>query len=151
MLSFTTPDNYGNVILGCAVLPCFVSIYMGGKVMKAREEFSVPYPNLYATPGFHKKADEFNRCQRGHQGIFEQMISFTAFGLIGGLKHPMLATAAGILFSLGSVFYQVGYADSTLDIKIARYKKGGGLKHVGFLLALGTCVSVAGSMNGWWK
>ena len=40
---------------------------MSGLVMKARKELDVKYPNLYATPGYHKNADEFNRIQRGHQ------------------------------------------------------------------------------------
>ena len=35
--------------------------------MKARKDFDVKYPNLYATPGLHKHADAFNSVQRGHQ------------------------------------------------------------------------------------
>ena len=42
------PDNYGYVILGCAVAPIFTNIYMGGPVMKARDAMGVKYPNLYA-------------------------------------------------------------------------------------------------------
>jgi glutathione S-transferase len=150
MVSLTVPDNYGYVVLGCCVLPFVASTYMGGMVIKSRDSCGVEYPNLYATPGFHKKADDFNRCQRGHQSMFEFLTSFTASGLLGGLKHPKIAAAAGIIFSVGSIFYQIGYADTTLDVKMARYKKGGGIKYVGIMLALGTCVSAAGSMNGWW-
>jgi glutathione S-transferase len=150
MISLTLPDNYGYVVLGCCVLPFITTFAMGGVVMKAREDCSVPYPNLYATPGFHKKADEFNRVQRGHQAVFEALTSFTAFGLIGGIKHPIAAAVSGVLFSIGNYLYQVGYGDTTLDVKTARYKKCGALKFVGFFLALGTTISVVGSMNGWW-
>lgn len=66
------PDQYGYVILTCGVLPLFTNIYLGGPVMKARKALDVPYPNLYAVPGVHKNADEFNRIQRGHQNYFER-------------------------------------------------------------------------------
>ena len=33
-------------------------------VMKARKQFDVKYPNLYAVPGHHKNADAFNGIQR---------------------------------------------------------------------------------------
>lgn len=123
---------------------------MGGKVMEARKSCDVQYPNLYATPGFHKKADEFNRCQRGHQAFFEMETSTALFGLIGGLKHPLVAAVAGVFFAVGSVLYQKGYADTSLDVKMARYKKGGLLKWVGFFASLITFFSAAGTMNGWW-
>jgi glutathione S-transferase len=41
--------------------------------MKARKEYGIGYPNLYATPGYHDKADEFNRVQRSHQNYMEGM------------------------------------------------------------------------------
>lgn len=118
--------------------------------MKARKDCDVQYPNLYATPGFHKKADDFNRWQRGHQSFFETCMAQALCGLIGGLKYPILAAASGVLYSLGSIFYQIGYGDTNLDVSTARYKKGGGLKWIGMLLSLGVCISEAGTMNGWW-
>ena len=39
-------------------------------------------------PGYHKDADAFNRVQRGHQHIYEEMCNVTAMLLVGGLKHP---------------------------------------------------------------
>ena len=48
------PNAYGYVILGNVFLPTFTALYLGGDVMKARKKFDVQYPNLYATPGFHK-------------------------------------------------------------------------------------------------
>lgn len=43
-----------------------------------------------------------------------------------------------------------GYADVGLDVKTARYGKGGALKLPGLFLALGITVATAGKWNGWW-
>ena len=123
---------------------------MGSKVMTARKDCDVQYPNLYATPGFHKRADDFNRVQRGHQAFFEHYTNVAAMCLVGGLKHPILAAVASVAFAFGSVLFQTGYADTTLDVKTARYKRGGGIKWIGVFLAMFTMFSAAGSMNGWW-
>jgi glutathione S-transferase len=48
--------------------------------------------------------------------------------LVGGLKYPITAAILGATHSLGCVLYQVGYADTSLDVKSARFKKGGFLK-----------------------
>mmetsp|Transcript_12377 Transcript_12377/g.17999 ORF Transcript_12377/g.17999 Transcript_12377/m.17999 type:complete len:115 (+) Transcript_12377:86-430(+) len=69
MIALELPDSYGYVLLFCGVLPSVTNVVLGFPVTKARKEFDVQYPNLYATPGFHKKADEFNRVQRGHQHL----------------------------------------------------------------------------------
>jgi glutathione S-transferase len=122
---------------------------LGGMVMDARKKFDVKIPNLYATPGFHKQADDFNRVQRGHQSMFETLSSFTALALLGGIKHPITTAVAGLLFCVGNYFYLLGYSDTSLAVETARYKKGGMLKVLGFLTAFGTCISFAGSVIGW--
>jgi glutathione S-transferase len=104
--------------------------------MKARKDCDVQYPNLYATPGYHKMADAFNRVQRGHQSMFESLTSMTAMGLIGGIKHPVVATIAGVVYCLGNVLYLMGYADTAVDVDKARHAKGGPLKMLGMLLSL---------------
>ena len=101
--------------------------------------------------GYHDKADEFNRVQRGHQNSFELMTTFTVTSLLGGLKYPLATCAYGVFFSLGNCLYLLGYADATLDVKTARYKKGGMIRVVGILASIGSTISLAGSMNGWWK
>lgn len=85
-LSLTVPDGYGYVVLTSVVGQYFVSTYLGVEVMKARKAFNVPYPNLYATPGFHKQADEFNRVQRGHQNMYETSGIFSLMSLFSGLR-----------------------------------------------------------------
>jgi glutathione S-transferase len=86
-LALILPDNYGYVLLSSLVGQFVVSTYLGGEVMKCRKAFDVPYPNLYATPGFHKHADEFNRAQRGHQNMFETSGLYTVMSLITGLRY----------------------------------------------------------------
>eukprot|EP00814_Leptocylindrus_danicus_P018204 CAMPEP_0116025564 /NCGR_PEP_ID=MMETSP0321-20121206/13146_1 /TAXON_ID=163516 /ORGANISM="Leptocylindrus danicus var. danicus, Strain B650" /LENGTH=152 /DNA_ID=CAMNT_0003497827 /DNA_START=39 /DNA_END=494 /DNA_ORIENTATION=- len=147
--TINVPSTYGYVILTCVVAPAVTSIIMGGVVMKARKAMNVPYPNLYATPGHHDKADAFNRVQRGHQSLFESISDFRSMALIGGLKHPLVCSASGLLFSVGYYFFQKGYADTNLEVATARYKKGGQIKWLGFFGVLGSCISAAGSVGGW--
>jgi hypothetical protein len=71
MPALMLPENYKYTILGVVVLPFVANMVIGGPVMAARKAMNVPYPNLYATPGVHDKADAFNRIQRGHQNMFE--------------------------------------------------------------------------------
>lgn len=152
-LEITLPDNYGYVILGCGVLPFITNAYMGGPVMKARKRLDVKYPNLYATPGYHKNAEEFNRIQRGHQNYFEVLTNFTAVSLLGGLKHPIICAVSGVMFCAGSVIYQLGYADTKLKVETARYEKYGHLaivKWIGLFAAIGSSISLAGSVQQWW-
>jgi glutathione S-transferase len=144
------PENYGWVLLTSAIGSLVTHTYLAAEVMKARQEFCVDYPNLYATPAYHKKADEFNRVQRGHQNFCENLPLFLVLSLAGGLKHPIVASAASVLHSVGSVLYMKGYADNTLDVKTARYKKGGPIKQLGLLAALGSTVSLIGNLSGWW-
>ena len=94
VLTITVPNEYGWVVLGAGIGSIVCNMVLGGPVMKARKELDVPLPNLYATPGVHKHADEFNRIQRSHQNYMETIDSYIAMTLLGGLKHP-LACAAG--------------------------------------------------------
>lgn len=59
--------------------------------------------------------------------------------LLGGLKHPLACSIGSICFCIGSVLYMTGYKDANLDVKTARYKKGGGIKWIGFLTSLISC------------
>mmetsp|Transcript_19582 Transcript_19582/g.24884 ORF Transcript_19582/g.24884 Transcript_19582/m.24884 type:complete len:152 (-) Transcript_19582:191-646(-) len=144
------PSEYGYVVLGCGVLPMMMNMYMGGKVMNARKEYDVPYPNCYATPGYHKKADEFNRVQRGHMNYSENLLGYTVVSFVGGFKHPIIIAVGGVLHSLGSLLYLTGYSDTSIDVTNARYKKGGAIKWIGFFASFYSSVSMAGTIIGWW-
>mmetsp|Transcript_14753 Transcript_14753/g.20888 ORF Transcript_14753/g.20888 Transcript_14753/m.20888 type:complete len:196 (+) Transcript_14753:65-652(+) len=188
------PSEYGYVVLGCGVLPMMMNMYMGGKVMNARKEYNVPYPNCYgtfddgikkfsfsslfssffstdfneslfffsrlflfncvcvclATPGYHKKADEFNRVQRGHMNYSENLLGYTVMSFVGGFKHPIIIAVGGVLYSFGSLLYLTGYSDTSIDVTNARYKKGGAIKWIGFFASFYSSVSMAGTIIGWW-
>ena len=94
VFTLTIPNEYGWVILGAGIGSAVCNIVLGGPVMKGRKNLDVPLPNLYATPGVHKHADEFNRIQRSHQNYMEMLDSYIAMTLLGGLKYP-LACAVG--------------------------------------------------------
>ena len=150
IFSMDVPSDYGYVVLAVGVGSLVVPTLMGGAVMRARKEYDVQYPNLYATPGYHKRADEFNRVQRGHQAMYESLTSVSIMALLGGMKYPRLNAAGYATYLLGSHFFLVGYADNTLDVKMARYQRGGGIKWIGVLCSLASTVSLGGSMLGWW-
>jgi len=82
--------------------------------------------------------------------MFESLTSFTAMSLLGGLKYPVACAGCGVVYSLGNVLYQAGYADMKEDAQVARFKKGGPVKYLGYFGALGCCISLAGSIQGWW-
>ena len=121
-------------------------------VMKARKEFGVEYPNLYATPVYHKEADAFNRVQRGHQAVLvESLPSFTISALVAGVCYPITMSITGIAWSIGAYLFQLGYADKNLDVKMARYKKGGMIFRLANAVAFGACVRMGGKLCGWWS
>ena len=144
------PQTYGYVMLTSIVAPFVANMAMGSVVMKARKACDVQYPNLYGTPGFHKKADEFNRAQRGHQSMFESMGVFIPAALVAGLHHPIIVSVGGIMYSIGNILFQNGYADTSKDAKVARYTQGGQLKMAGLMTVLGCVVSMSGHILGWW-
>ena len=87
--------------------------------MKARAKYDVQYPNLYATPGYHKEADAFNRVQRGHQAVLvEALPCFTLSSLVAGAYYPITMAITGVAWSIGAVLFQIGYADTSLDVKM---------------------------------
>jgi len=104
--------------------------------MTARKKYNVHYPNLYATPGYHKEADEFNRVQRGHQKIYEHLSDFRAVAFIGGLMHPITCAGCGIVYCFGNYLFMAGYSDTKLDVKFARLQKGGPINMLALLTAL---------------
>jgi hypothetical protein len=76
---------------------------------------------------------------------------FTCSNLLGGLKYPIACAVYGALVNLGNILYLEGYADTSLDVKTARYKKGGIIRMVGLMGGIGSAIGLAGSLNGWWK
>lgn len=55
--------------------------------------------------------DTFNRAQRGHQNFLENQGSAVSAMLITGLNYPIAAAVLGATWSLGRVFYGLGYTN----------------------------------------
>ena len=75
--------------------------------------------------------------------MLETMPNIIAMALVGGLHYPVTCSVSMALWCVGSYFYLTGYADTALDVKTARYKKGGGIKWLGtagvFFASIFTC------------
>ncbi|CAM0875209.1 unnamed protein product [Alopecurus aequalis] len=84
--------------------------------------YKVPYPNMYAIESENKDAKLFNCVQRGHQNSLENMPMFFVTVLLGGLQHPVIAAALGVLYILARFFYFKGYATGVPE---NRLKLGG--------------------------
>ena len=66
--------------------------------------------------------------------------------LLGGLKYPIVCALGTVLFNVGSVLYLKGYADTNLDVKTARYKKGAAIKWIGFFTSFVSTISLGVSL-----
>jgi len=146
MVTIEVPPTYGWVVAGVGIGTVVTNFYLSGFVMTARKKYDVQYPNLYAVPGFHKNADDFNRVQRGHQNYLEGVGGYVAMALIGGLKYPLANAIGSVVYCVGCVLYMKGYQDTTLDVKTARYGKGGVIKWMGFFTAMYSAGSFAYSL-----
>ncbi|KAK7300612.1 hypothetical protein RJT34_11460 [Clitoria ternatea] len=103
------PKDYGFVAI-VLVLYCFLNFYMAGQVGRARKKYKVFYPTLYASESENKDAKLFNCVQRGHQNSLEMMPIFFMLMILGGLKHPTISAALGVLYTVARYFYFTGYA-----------------------------------------
>lgn len=137
------PSGYGWVLISAAVVPYVMSWIIAEDVMEARKRLEVDLPNLYAVPGVHKHATEFNRIQRGHQNYLETLPSHIVLTLVGGLLHPYACAIGGIVHALGCQLYAKGYSDMKLATKGARHQKGGPIKFVGVLTTLICTIKLA--------
>ncbi|KAJ8442195.1 hypothetical protein Cgig2_005135 [Carnegiea gigantea] len=103
------PKEYGYVVL-VVVLYCFLNLWMGFQVGKARKKYKVFYPTLYASESENKDAKLFNCVQRGHQNSLEMMPVFFILMILGGMKHPCVCAGLGLLYIISRYFYFTGYA-----------------------------------------
>ncbi|XP_027178760.1 microsomal glutathione S-transferase 3 [Coffea eugenioides] len=111
------PKEYGYVPL-VIVLYIFLNFYMSAQVGLARKKYKVPYPTLYASEAENKDAKLFNCIQRGHQNSLESMTLFFALMVLGGIKHPIISAALGILYIVTRFFYFKGYSTGIPDNRL---------------------------------
>ena len=112
VFTLTVPNEYGWVVLGAGIGSIVTNIFLSVPVSLARKNLNVPYPNLYAVPGVHKHADEFNRIQRSHQNYMEMLDSYIAMTLLGGLKYPIACAVGCEYLEVQPSYRMVGHCDS---------------------------------------
>ncbi|CAN6465968.1 unnamed protein product [Victoria cruziana] len=103
------PKEYGYVVLVLAIYSLF-NFWMAFQVGMARKRYKVPYPTLYAIESENKDAKLFNCVQRGHQNSLEVMPIFFVLLLLGGARHPLVASGLGIVYIVARYFYFTGYS-----------------------------------------
>ncbi|KAB1211386.1 Microsomal glutathione S-transferase 3 [Morella rubra] len=116
------PKEYGFVVI-VLVLYSLVNFWMAFQVGKARKKFKVPYPILYAIESENKDAKLFNCIQRGHQNSLELMPVFFTLMILGGMKHPGVCAALGLVYIVARFFFFKGYAtgDPKNRLTIGKY------------------------------
>jgi len=83
--------------------------YMSIGVSKARKQYGVKYPTLYA-PGSDDSANAFNCVQRGHQNSLEQLPHFLAVFAPSAFKYPIAAAVCALIYNAGKIVYFQGYS-----------------------------------------
>ncbi|KAJ4762693.1 Microsomal glutathione S-transferase 3 [Rhynchospora pubera] len=101
-LGILLPKRYGYVVLDL-VAYVFLHTWMEIQLGKARRQYNVPYPNLYAVQP--ENQDSFNWVVRGHRNSMELMPIFFVMLLVGGLKHPLISAGLGALYIVSRFYY----------------------------------------------
>jgi len=103
IVAFSIPKAYGYVIF-VAVVSSFLLMWQAMQVGKARKQYNVKYPTMYAADN-----DNFNCYQRAHQNTLEGYSQFLLLLLLGGLDMPIFTAIGGLIWIAGKVSYSKGY------------------------------------------
>lgn len=89
-----------------------MNIYLVVNVARARKQFGIEYPNLYAPPDYKNKedAEKFNSVQRAHQNTLESYPIVMLQMALCGLVYPEYAASFGGIWVVGRFIYGYGYA-----------------------------------------
>ncbi|CAI5517839.1 unnamed protein product [Closterium sp. NIES-64] len=98
------PREFGLVVLTAAASAVLTQWQMI-EVAKQRRASNVPYPKMYED----KEDSLFNCYQRAHQNTLESYPAFLSLLLIAGYAYPITASACGMVWVIGRVFYSLGY------------------------------------------
>ncbi|KAI9313313.1 hypothetical protein DFJ73DRAFT_884959 [Zopfochytrium polystomum] len=138
--SLSLPASFGYVI-AVAIVGVLQPVVLGAQVNSARRKAKIPYPFLYASETQCEKSKEaylFNCYQRAHQNTLENLPTFITLLACGGLQHPKIAAACGVVFIVGRALYASGY--QTGDPK---KRARGTIQYLGLLGLLGLSIKAA--------
>jgi len=110
-IAITLPAEYPFVALA-AVSTFWVNAFQSIIVGRKRKAAGIKYPQAYAEKAEAEKnpaAFVFNCAQRAHQNTLEILPHVLFSTLFIGLAHPKLAAGLGFTWSIGRVFYTLGY------------------------------------------
>ncbi|KAL3838767.1 hypothetical protein ACJIZ3_023358 [Penstemon smallii] len=115
--------EYGYVVL-VLVFYCFLNFWMAAQVGKARKKYNVYYPIMYAVEAENKDAKLFNCVQRGHQNSLELMPIFFMLMILGGIRHPLISSSLGVVYSVTRFFYFKDYSTGQSRKRIPNALRG---------------------------
>ncbi|KAJ3339692.1 hypothetical protein HDU93_007918 [Gonapodya sp. JEL0774] len=108
-LTVTLGREYAAVIVSL-LSSVVVDSYLGAKVGRARKEFGVPLPYLYADSSFGEKGKRFNCVQRGHMNTVEKYPIYIILQVLSSFEYPLISAGLGMTYHLGRILYFNGYA-----------------------------------------
>ncbi|GIY73252.1 microsomal glutathione S-transferase 3 [Caerostris darwini] len=114
-------------------------MWHGIRVSLARKKFGIKYPIMYSDNNM-----VFNCIQRAHGNFLENYPQFLFLLLVGGLSHPRLSSAGGVIYLVGRIAYALGY--STGD---PQKRMRGMFMHFGILTLVYTTAHFATNLLGW--
>jgi glutathione S-transferase len=103
------PRAFGAVVLVNLIAASFAVIMLSFRVSKARTDYNVPLPTMYAA-GKDAKSVKFNCVQRGHHQAKETSDFFLAASLVGGLRYPCSVALFGLVYAKARFAWADGYA-----------------------------------------
>jgi glutathione S-transferase len=109
---------FGLVILSNVIGSSFALIVLGTRVGRARKEYDVPLPVMYADASHGENGVKFNNVQRGHQNALETYSSYLALSLVSGLRFPVVTALLGVLYIAARIAWADGYRNGGAE---ARY------------------------------
>ena len=150
----TVPKAYGLVIAINVIAGGYAILHLGFKVGKARETYKAKaieegdkeaeerfsLPKLYAE-GFSENAKLFNCVQRGHQQALETLPQFLVYSLVGGVRHPIVVSVAGLIWIIARLKWAEGYASGVPKKRYDHWISSG--IWTGLLVPFGASLSTA--------
>jgi glutathione S-transferase len=133
------PKEFPLVLAGLSLTGVAVtfSLFRAGSF---RKEAGVNYPALYADDAearVDKKKFTFNCAQRGAFNVLETYPQSLVWLTVAGLSFPRVAAGLSVAYSVGAVFFAIGYSSGDPD---KRYGSLGGvfrLAQLGAIVAAG--------------